>query len=295
MKRRVWRTYSRCIMVGSSLALQKPVQELHKPFLNLVKDQGEGEIILSVEEGIAEIELSNPKKRNAMSGRMMANLAAIVDTIVPCEGLESAYRDLVGLVITGKGSDAFCSGADFKLVKTLVNTPERGVMMSRFMTDCLERIRQASFISICHINGPALGGGAELCTTCDFRTMRDGAAIQFVHARIGAAPGWGGARRLTHIVGRKVAIHAIAGSQKIDLENALDYGLVDMGVSDKEGSKQLLSMFTSDQLYGESVRCIKKSISGVEHLSDQAAKDLELEMFRQRWYSADNQTALARK
>lgn len=41
--------------------------------------------------------------------------------------------------------------------------------MSLFMTDAFTRLRTSGLISLCLINGPAVGGGSELITVCDYR------------------------------------------------------------------------------------------------------------------------------
>jgi enoyl-CoA hydratase/carnithine racemase len=134
----------------------KPLREVHAQFLDMVRDQGAGEITFEIDNRIGEIKLRNAKKRNAMSGKMMNDLANIVDEIVPEKSLPCKY-DITGLILTGEGDDAFCAGADFHLIKTIVNTSEKGGIMSEFMTDCLERIRQSGVVSLCHINGSAHG------------------------------------------------------------------------------------------------------------------------------------------
>ena len=113
----------------------------------------------------------------------MFQLADIVDNYITHTSL--IPNDLVCLVIKGSGSDAFCSGASFSLVKNVVNDSNKGKLMAEFMTDCLNRIRQSGLISLCYINGPALGGGAELTTVTDFRLISSDARIQFVHAKLG--------------------------------------------------------------------------------------------------------------
>jgi enoyl-CoA hydratase/carnithine racemase len=50
-----------------------------------------------------------------------------------------------------------------------VNTSEKGLSMSLFMTDAFARLRTSGLISLCLINGPAVGGGSELTTVCDYR------------------------------------------------------------------------------------------------------------------------------
>ena len=122
-----------------------------------------------------------------------------------------------------------------------MNTSELAILMSQFMTDAFTRLRCSGFVSVCLINGSAVGGGAEIATVCDYRykinftenffhpsehyyivltkfvveinnlffdvrLMIDtpGKYICFIHAKIGASPGWGGASRLVSIVGEKI-------------------------------------------------------------------------------------------
>jgi enoyl-CoA hydratase/carnithine racemase len=50
-----------------------------------------------------------------------------------------------------------------------VNTSELAILMSQFMTDAFTRLRCSGFVSVCLINGSAVGGGAEIATVCDYR------------------------------------------------------------------------------------------------------------------------------
>mgnify|MGYP003387177508 CR=1 FL=1 len=126
----------------------------HKSFLNLVKHHGSGEVTLqktAVDE-INALVISNKPKKNAISGRMMYQLANTIDSVVkPSNG-----RSMRGLVMVGDG-DSFCAGADFLLAKEVLTTPELGQAMSRFMTDALNTLRDSHIISVCLINGPAVG------------------------------------------------------------------------------------------------------------------------------------------
>ena len=75
-----------------------------------------------------------------------------------------------------------------------------------------------------------MGGGAELSTCTDFRIMMNSpsAYIKFVHARIGAAPGWGGTKRLVSIVGRTSALDLLASSRALSAEEALKLKFADL-------------------------------------------------------------------
>lgn len=172
--------------------------EDHAEFLELVGSQGGGGgsvTMTSHSEGkIAEITLRNPATRGSVTGEMMLQLAQIVDQLCPhrhstsqSDGSGPATTTPRGLIL--RGTDGyFSAGANFELCTTRLQSTEAGMLMCRFMTDILATIRAAPFISVAVINGPALGGGAELATATDFRVVRatgDPAAyLAFVHAKV---------------------------------------------------------------------------------------------------------------
>lgn len=72
-----------------------------------------------------------------------------------------------------------------------------------------------------------MGGGAELSTTTDFRLVRPGASVSFVQARMGLAPGWGGARRLVELLGRRKALQLLLTCSKLGTEEGTELGYFD--------------------------------------------------------------------
>lgn len=132
---------------------------------------------------VAEITLNNPAKRNAVTGRMMKDLAEVVDYLTL--SVDMKQSDCVAIVLRSAGDEVFSSGADLGLATTLLNSPDNGLLMSQFMTNALNRLRSSGYISVCGITGSALGGGAELITTTDFRIMSSAKNhfIQFIHAK----------------------------------------------------------------------------------------------------------------
>lgn len=108
------------------------LREKHKSFLELVENHGGGSITLTYDypKQIAILSLTNEGIRNAISGRMMGQLADALDILLD-DG--SAYRKLikkdykqankfshplVGLILRSSGK-TFCAGADLGLVKDL--------------------------------------------------------------------------------------------------------------------------------------------------------------------------------
>ena len=276
---------SRSLSTTSSLLTSK-----HSRFLDLVKGQGEsGHILLrDVDTGIKEIVISNSSKKNSITGSMMNSLANIVDK------LENEADDTVLLLLRGEG-DTFCSGADLNLVRNIVNDSEKGNLMSKFMTDTLNRIRNLPLISICLINGHAIGGGAELSTVGDYRVMCNDAYISFVQAKLGASTGWGGGFRLTKIVGRKEALKLLATSTKLMSADASRIGLVDHLCSSRD-------LLVSDALqhfqpylvnFPKSVCALKTVVTAADSsLHYDGICDIETEQFRLRWGSDDNKKAI---
>jgi ethylmalonyl-CoA/methylmalonyl-CoA decarboxylase len=200
----------------------------HQEFLTLVKDQGEGSIDLIRKDRILELRINNPSKKNAISGKMMNQLSQHFLTIGEAIAKDD---DLIALVIRGEGKESFASGADLTLVSQILNTSEKGSMMSRYMTPLLNSLKDCPLIVIAYLNGYVVGGGAEVATVGDFRIMVDKVGsttsssqketslkdnfIQFIHARLGASPGWGGGSRLTQILGRRNALRFLEQVKKL--------------------------------------------------------------------------------
>jgi ethylmalonyl-CoA/methylmalonyl-CoA decarboxylase len=270
----------------------------HSQFLNRVKEQGTsdgGRIKLAyISDGkVADIQICNIAKKNAISGKMMFELAGIVDEV-------TSNTALIGCVIRGEG-DFFCSGADLSLAKEFVNTPESGLEMSAFMTEALNKLRDSDVISLGMLNGPCLGGGSELSTVPDFRMFCGSPSattpyICFVQAKLGVTPGWGGAGRLQSIVGRRSAIMLLGSSLKVDPDSAVSIGLVDnvVQLSSEQEIVDYATMFFEpyvSQRFPDAVRAMKHIVSATDKDATIGSK-VEMKMFGERWGGRDNAAAL---
>lgn len=170
----------------------------------------------------AVIEIHNPSARNALSGKMMAELADIVSILET----EDVHRRLNAVVLIGT-EGWFCAGADLRVAKQALSSREAGAAMGALMVDTLTRFRRLPLVSVACIEGGAYGGGAELATACDFRLMSSSAVIQFVQARMGVSPGWGGGARLYKILGRQQALRLFCTAEKLPSSRAVELQLVD--------------------------------------------------------------------
>jgi ethylmalonyl-CoA/methylmalonyl-CoA decarboxylase len=273
----------------------------HAIFLNAVKHHGEGSVVLEVgTDRIAEIVISNAIRKNAMSGKMLFELASIVDRLLGHE------MDKVNCVILRSRGDSkvFCSGLDFNLAIDIVNTPEMGVRMSKMMTDTLNSLRNSSLISVAVLEGPAIGGGAELTTTCDFRIISATSYVQFVHGMLGVSPGWGGLNRLVSLVGRTKALKLLGTSAKLDANEAVQWGFADYMFPDYPNSadsdvcvRNFLKPYSTHK-FPEALKNLKHAVvesSAVSEGSNTKGKIQELFAFERRWGGSDNKEAISTK
>eukprot|EP00596_Hydrurales_sp_CCMP1899_P004208 CAMPEP_0119047928 /NCGR_PEP_ID=MMETSP1177-20130426/55834_1 /TAXON_ID=2985 /ORGANISM="Ochromonas sp, Strain CCMP1899" /LENGTH=251 /DNA_ID=CAMNT_0007023127 /DNA_START=312 /DNA_END=1067 /DNA_ORIENTATION=- len=248
----------------------------------------------------------------------MNQLADVVDELL-LRDLKKEFL-ISGLIVRASGK-TFCAGADLTLVRDIVNTSEKGISMSLFMTDAFTRLRTSGLISLCLINGPAVGGGSELITLCDYRLMVSSAAahICFIHAKLGASPGWGGGHRLVSIVGRQHALRLLGTSIKISAIEALQIGLID-GIKDSPTDELTQSKTTKEekcfiegdipeydlsllaagetflspwtiQKFPESLHVIKQIVASTEYLSNKDTAALEHKTFGSLWGSENNMKA----
>ena len=64
-------------------------------------------------------------------------------------------------------------------------------------------------------------GGAELALACDFRLMREGAHIGFVHGRLAITSAWGGGPDLASLIGPARALRMTARCEMVSAATAL--------------------------------------------------------------------------
>lgn len=88
------------------------------------------------------------------------------------------WKEGRGLILRG-ANNTFCSGADLTTVSSIL-TSQDGARMSLLMHDTLTRLHALPLVSMALLQGVTVGGGAEIATACDIRTISSGAKVGFV-------------------------------------------------------------------------------------------------------------------
>jgi enoyl-CoA hydratase/carnithine racemase len=72
-------------------------------------------------------------------------------------------------------------------------------MKEKSLGTLLTRLANLPLISVCLVRGRAIGGGAELTLSTDFRAFAPTGRLNFVQVRLGVLPGWAGGSKLVKI------------------------------------------------------------------------------------------------
>jgi methylglutaconyl-CoA hydratase len=224
---------------------------------------------LEQSNGIANITLSRPEKRNAISFQLVDELMTALDEI------EKSTADVA--IITGSGK-AFCAGMDLDELKSLLGKSHaENVKDSARMAEMFRRLYDFPKATIAAVNGAAIAGGTGLATMCDFTLAVPEAKFGYTEVRIGFVPAIVSSI-LVWQVGHKIARDLLMSGRLFGAEEAYRYGLVNELVPPdrlmpraQEMAAQLAENSPS------SVRATKKLINGFlrEQLNQQIAEAIE--------------------
>jgi enoyl-CoA hydratase len=142
-------------------------------------------------------------------------------------------KGIKAIILTGSGEKAFVAGADISEFADF-SVKEGGKLSAKGQKLLFDFVENLSTPVIAAVNGFALGGGLELAMACHFRIAGHNARMGLPEVSLGVIPGYGGTQRLPQLIGKGRAMELIMTAGMIDVERALDYGLVNHVVSQEE-------------------------------------------------------------
>jgi methylglutaconyl-CoA hydratase len=235
-------------------------------------------------EGIELWTIDGEARRNALSRAMirelLEHLARIRDD-----------RSLRCVILTGRGTKAFCAGADLK---------ERASMSAEDVHHFHESLRSAfrgiesapqAFVAA--LNGAALGGGLEMALACDLRVAAEGIEMGLPEVGLGIIPGGGGTVRLPRAIGVARAKDLILTGRRVGAAEALAMGLVSRVAP--AGALREVAIETAGLVARNapvSIRQAKRAIDGALHLDLDEALAFENRMYQDCLGTRDRVEAL---
>jgi enoyl-CoA hydratase len=234
-------------------------------------------------EGVALVTLDRPEALNALSFRLIRELAAVLESL----DADPAVR---AIVLTGAGSRAFAAGADIREMAD--GTPESLAAQGSFdRWDVVGRIRTPL---IAAVRGFALGGGCELAMACDMIVAAEDATFGQPEIRLGVIPGAGGTQRLTRAIGKAKAMELILTGRSMDSAEAERLGLVTRVVPREDTVGEAIALAARVAAMPPlAVRAAKEAVAGAYELPLSAGLAFERQAFLDLFATADQKEGMA--
>ena len=180
---------------------------------------------VSLEGGIAWVELNRPDKRNAMNPALNADMVEVLDF------LEADDRCQV-LVLTGAG-DAFSAGMDLKEYFREVDEahPSVQIRVRRIAAEWQwRRLMTFAKPTIAMVNGWCFGGAFTPLVACDLAVAADEALFGLSEINWGIPPGSVVSRAIATAMSYRDALYYVMTGETFDGRRAAEMGLVNRSV-----------------------------------------------------------------
>ena len=176
------------------------------PFRSNVKVELDGDV--------AVVRVFRPEVKNALSKRTLHE----IDSAITELGANAAVK---GIVLTGEGGAL--AGADIGELSVLPDA-------EACRTTCLAshpifaRISASKKPIVAAVDGPVMGGGAELSMACHARVVGPQLALGQPEVNLGIIPGYGGTQRLPRLIGVERAVALLRTARSIGAKDACAWG-----------------------------------------------------------------------
>ena len=177
-------------------------------------------VLTGVDDGVLEITLNRPEKRNALSLELFEAIG---------EAFEQAAEPGVNAVLLRANGPIFCAGIDLNSLATLAGDPNEGGFLKgvRHLQDIFMRLERIGKPSVAAMQGAAVGAGLQLGLACDLRVAADDLRLGLFEIHYGIVPDLGGIHRVVQLCGPSRAKDLAMTGREVKPEEALRIGLVD--------------------------------------------------------------------
>ena len=174
-------------------------------------------LLVHQEDGVQTITLNRPERRNALTPEMQDELI---------DAFSVAEQSACGVVVLTGAGEAFCSGLDLEVLRTLASkSAEQHHADAVRIAKMFRALYDLGKPTIAMVKGAAIAGGTGLATICDFTLAVPEAKFGYTEVRIGFVPALVSAF-LALQVGEKRMRELLLTGRLFGAEEALAMGLV---------------------------------------------------------------------
>ena len=248
----------------------------------MAQTDGRWSEFLRVEKGlgpdgrIAVVRFDRGDGINALSPEAMRQLTEVARSFE--DDAESSV-----VVLTG-GAKAFSAGFDLKdpegrARKDMdLGSLRRALKIGPRLTRAWHEMEQ---VTICAIEGFAIGGGVALAVALDFRVMADNAHLRVPEIALGMNMSWQSVPRMLHLIGPARTKQAvILADERISAREAHDWGLVEEVA--EPGKAFDIAMALAEKVARQppiSVAMTKLTVNRLAHALDDLASHMDGDQF----------------
>ncbi len=223
------------------------------------------------DEGIAKITINRPEVHNAFRPQTIIEIGAALT-------LAREDESVGAIILTGEGTQAFCSGGDQRVRGDSGYKTHEGATGRFHVTDLHVAMRRCPKPIVAMVAGWAIGGGHVLHLVCDLTIAADNARFGQVGPKVGSFDGGYGASILADLVGPKKAKEIWFLCRQYDAQQALAMGLVNtvVPVAELESTtvawcREMLELSPwALRLYKLSVHAHEDGYAGIQQLAHDA-------------------------
>lgn len=192
-------------------------------------------ITLDVDGSVATVTIDRQESRNALDSETWRQLRGRLDEIAASVAIRA-------VVLRGAGEHAFTAGADIAELKRVTRTATGSRAYVELVESVMSRLESLPQPVIAAVGGDAVGAGLELLAACDLRLARGGVRLGIPAARLGIAVTGQDLQRLERLVGVGRLKWLLLTARLIDVEVALEWGLMNAVYAAAELEREALAL-----------------------------------------------------
>jgi len=184
------------------------------------------DIIIEHDGPVAIITLNQPEQRNAFSDSMHDGMQEIWTHL-------AKDRSVKAIVLTGAGK-AFSAGGNIPGFIRSYEDPIHRAESMRGAQRLLDAMLECPIPMVSAVNGPAVGLGCSVATSCDVVLIAESTFMADTHVPIGLVAGDGGAVQWPVLMGMLQAKYYLLTGDRIPAAKCVELGLATFAVPDDQ-------------------------------------------------------------